>query len=100
MPGQQIPNIPTSNQELIEDTDWWKIFVDEALNTKGAGTRVVIITPDGLVVEQSIQLDFRASNNEAEYEVVLVGLNSVKVLGAWNLHIHCDFLLVTSQINE
>ena len=54
MPGQQIPNIPTSNQELIEDTDWWKIFVDEALNTKGAGTRVVIITPDGLVVEQSI----------------------------------------------
>ena len=31
--------------------------------------------------------------------MVLVGLNSAKALGARNLLLHCDSLLVTSQIN-
>uniref|UniRef100_A0A2N9HC52 Uncharacterized protein n=1 Tax=Fagus sylvatica TaxID=28930 RepID=A0A2N9HC52_FAGSY len=98
--GQEIPNIPICDRELIEDTDWWRLYVNEASNDKGAGTEVVIIKLNGLVIEQSIQLDFKASNNEAEYEAVLAGLNSTKVLGARNLHLHCDSLLVTSQINE
>ena len=73
--------------------------MDWASNAKGARTRVVIITPDSAVIEQSIRLDFKAPNNEAKYEVVLVGLNSAKALGARNLLLHCDSLLVTSQIN-
>ena len=51
------------------------------------------------MIEQSIRLDFKASNNEAEYEAVLAGLNSAKTLGAKNLIVHCDSLLITSQIN-
>ncbi len=52
--------------------------MDRASNTKGVATGVVIITPDGAIIEQSIQLDSKASNNEAEYEAVLVGLNLAK----------------------
>ena len=73
--------------------------MDGASNAKGSGTGVVIITPDETVIEQSIRLDFKASNNEAEYEAVLAGLNSAKTLGAKNLIVHCDSLLITSQIN-
>uniref|UniRef100_A0A2N9HA42 Integrase catalytic domain-containing protein n=1 Tax=Fagus sylvatica TaxID=28930 RepID=A0A2N9HA42_FAGSY len=65
----------------------------------GSGTGVVIITPDETVIEQSIRLDFKTSNNETEYEAVLAGLNLAKTLGAKQLIVHCDSLLVASQIN-
>ena len=97
--GQEMPNIPTCDQELIEDTSWWRLYVDGAPNAKRVGTRVVIITPDGAVIEQSIWLDFKASNNKAEYEAILARLNLAKTLGAQNLLLHYGFLLVTSQIN-
>ena len=70
-----------------------------ASNAKGSGTGVVIIMPDETVIEQSIRLDFKASNNEVEYEAVLADLNSAKTLGAKNLIVHCDSLLIASQIN-
>uniref|UniRef100_A0A2N9E8Q0 Uncharacterized protein n=1 Tax=Fagus sylvatica TaxID=28930 RepID=A0A2N9E8Q0_FAGSY len=66
---------------------------------KGSGTGVVIITPDETVIEQSIRLDFKTSNNEAEYEAVLAGLKSAKTLEARRLIVYCDSLLVASQIN-
>uniref|UniRef100_A0A2N9HL09 Uncharacterized protein n=1 Tax=Fagus sylvatica TaxID=28930 RepID=A0A2N9HL09_FAGSY len=86
-------------EDSPENSGWWKIHTDGASNAKGSGTGVVIITPDETVIEQSIQLDFKASNNEAEYEAVLAGLNSAKTLGAKNLIVHCDSLLIASQIN-
>ena len=73
--------------------------MDRASNAKGSGTGVVIITPDETVIEQSIRLDFKTSNNEAEYKAILTRLNSTKTLGAKPLTVHCDSLLVTSQIN-
>uniref|UniRef100_A0A2N9J139 Uncharacterized protein n=1 Tax=Fagus sylvatica TaxID=28930 RepID=A0A2N9J139_FAGSY len=78
---------------------WWKVYVDGASNSKGSGTGVVIITPDETVIEQSIRLNFKASNNEAEYEAVLAGLKSAKTLGARRLIVYCDSLLVASQIS-
>ena len=73
--------------------------MDGASNAKGLGTGVVIVTPDGTVIKQSVRLNFKTSNNEAEYEAVLAGLNSAKTLGARNLIIHCNSLLITSQVN-
>uniref|UniRef100_A0A2N9IV34 Uncharacterized protein n=1 Tax=Fagus sylvatica TaxID=28930 RepID=A0A2N9IV34_FAGSY len=79
---------------------WWKVYVDGASNAKGSGTGMVIITPNETVIEQSIRLDFKTSNNEAEYEAVLAGLRSAKTLGVRRLIVYCDSLLVASQINE
>ncbi len=73
--------------------------MDGASNAKGARTGVVIITLDDTVIEYSIRLDFKASNNEAEYEAVLARLNTAKTLEAKNLVIHCDSLLIASQTN-
>jgi ribonuclease HI len=92
-------NKTTFQENTPENSGWWKIYVDGASNARGSGTGVVIITPDETVIEQLIRLDFKTSNNEAEYEAVLAGLNSAKTLGAQQLIVHCDSLLVTSQIN-
>ena len=97
--GHKELNAIAFQQDSLESSGWWKIYVDGASNAKGSGTGVVIITPDETVIEQSIRLDFKAPNNEAEYKTVLAELNSTKTLGAKNLIIHCDSLLIASQIN-
>ena len=46
-----------------------------------------------------IRLDFPTTNNEAEYEALVVGLDLAKVAGAEKMVVHCDSQVITSQIN-
>jgi hypothetical protein len=64
----------TSSPHADEGLLGWKLFVDGASNMKGAGAGAVLISPEGLVLEQAVRLGFLASNNEAEYEALLMGL--------------------------
>ena len=76
----------------------WKVFVDGASNAMGAGAGIVIITPEGIQLEHSFRLGFKASNNEAKYEALLAGLMAVLHLGAKDLKIYSDSRLVVYQI--
>ncbi|XP_075640168.1 uncharacterized protein LOC142611903 [Castanea sativa] len=60
----------------------WRGFVDGTSNASGVGARIVIITPEGIKLEHSFRLGFRASNNKAEYEAMLVELRVVSDPGA------------------
>ena len=46
-----------------------------------------------------VRLDFPTTNNEAEYEALIVGLDLAKAVRAENLVIYCDFQVVTNQVN-
>ena len=46
-----------------------------------------------------IRLDFPMTNNEAEYETLMVGLDLARVAGVENMVVYCDFQVVTSQVN-
>jgi len=48
--------------------------VGRASNSKGAGIGIILTTPEGSIIEQSLILGFLASDNEAEYEAVLARL--------------------------
>ena len=61
---------------------------------------MVIQTPEGDKIECMIRLDFPSTNNEAEYEALVAGLDLAKVAGAENMIIHCDSQVITSQIND
>ena len=76
----------------------WKVFVDGASNAMGVGAEIVIITPEGITLEHSFRLGFRASNNEAEYEALLAGLRTVLGMGARDVEIYSDSQLVVSQV--
>ena len=60
---------------------------------------MVIQTPKGDKIECMIRLDFPTTNNEAEYEALVAGLDLAKAIGAENIVLHCDSQVVTSQIN-
>ena len=61
---------------------------------------MVIQTPKGDKIECMIRLDFPTTNNEAEYEALIVGLDLAKATGAENMIIYCDSQVITSQINS
>ena len=48
----------------------WKVFIDDASSAMGAGAGILIITLDGIRLEHSFRLGFRAFNNEVEYEAL------------------------------
>jgi len=76
----------------------WKVFMDGASSAMGAGAEIVIITPEGVRLEHSFKLGFRASNNEVEYENLLIGLRTVLGMGARDVEIYSDSWLVVSQV--
>ena len=60
---------------------------------------MVIQTPEEDKIECMIRLDFPTTNNEAEYETLVAGLDLAKAVGAENVVVHYDSQVVTSQIN-
>ena len=66
--------------------------MDSASRAKG----VVIITPEGILLEHSFRLRFNASNNKAEYEALLAGLRAVSRLEARDVEIYSDLRLVVN----
>ena len=55
---------------------------------------VVIITPEREMLKYRVQLKFPATNNEAEYEGILMGLRVGKALEVKNLLLQSDSKLV------
>ena len=74
--------------------------MDGSSNQRAGGADVVIQTPEGDKIECMIRLDFPTTNNEAEYEALVVGLDLAKAAGAENMIMHCDSQVITSQIND
>ncbi|KAL0361079.1 UNVERIFIED_CONTAM: Retrovirus-related Pol polyprotein from transposon [Sesamum radiatum] len=52
----------------------WLLHIDGSSTTQGSGTGIVIVTPQGKDLEFAIKFDFKASNNEAEYEALVIGM--------------------------
>jgi ribonuclease HI len=87
-----------SSPHTKEESSGWKLFVDGASNMKGAGAGAVLVSPEGLILEQAVRLGFLASNNEAKYEALLIGLRSAIRLGADRLQVFCDSQMVVNHI--
>ena len=59
----------------------WEVYVDGASNQKGSGIELVLISLKKVIVEKSLRLSFSATNNEAEYEALLMGIAMVQKMG-------------------
>ena len=91
---------PRNKREMVCQVESrpWRVFVDGASSAIGAGARIVIITQEGIWLEHSFRLGFRASNNEAEHDALLAGLRTILDVGAWDVEIYLDLQLVVSQV--
>jgi ribonuclease HI len=75
------------------------MYFDGSKRFQGARAGVVLISPQGDKLKYILRMSFsQASNNEAEYEALLHGMNMAKSCGATRLKIFRDSNLVVQQV--
>ena len=76
------------------------MFFDGACTKESAGAGIVFISPSKEKIHLSFKLDFKVTNNIAEYEALLLGLNSAKEMQIQRLHVFGDADLIIQQVNK
>ena len=72
--------------------------MDGAANHTGFGMGLVLVSLKNITIEKSLRLGFSATNIEAEYETLLVGMNMVQKLGGKVVEVFSDSWLVVGQV--
>ncbi|XP_058211474.1 uncharacterized protein LOC131323643 [Rhododendron vialii] len=80
--------------------DAWRLTVDGASNVHGAGAGIVLVSPSGTVHESVVSIGYTATNNEAEYEALIAGLQLALRLDADSVHIFCDSQLIMGHLKD
>lgn len=73
--------------------------MDGSSNKRGGGVGIVLEGPNDMLVEQSLIFKFKVSNNQAEYEALLAGMELARDLAAESLECQTDSQLVEGQMN-
>ena len=94
------PTKPAEATQLMPDLPIWRLSVDGVANAQGSGVSLILTSPYWIDVEYALRFGFQASNNEAEYEAVIVGLNLAHSMEADQLEVSSDSQLVVKQIED
>ena len=70
------------------------------MNNRGAGLGVILVTPEGKTIPMAKKLDFKVTNNMAEYEACIYRVEAALTAGAKDLLVYGDSLLIISQANK
>ena len=68
------------------------------MNQKGSRIGLVLISPEKIIIEKSLRLNFSATNNEAEYETLLIGMAMVQRMSGKSIKVFSDSRLVVGQV--
>ena len=106
MKGQVMADfVVESSQQPARDKEphkeeWWTLRVDGASRSSRSGVGLLLQSPTGEQLEQAIRLGFPSSNNEAEYETILSGLDLALTLSVFKLRVYSDSQLVVRHVQE
>ena len=79
-------------------SSWWNLYVDGVVNGKGARASIVLVSPEDHKLQSSIHFDFKATNNDAEYEALIAGMKLALEMKVENMNVYSDLMLVVWQI--
>ena len=94
--GKETIGVVTTSACVIPP---WEVYTDGTANQKRARVRIVLVTPEKMVMEKSLWLGFLTTNNEAEYEALLAGMAIVSQLRGEMIELYFDSRLVVGQVN-
>ena len=84
----------TEATQVAPDLPVWKLSVNGAAKAQVSGAGLILISPDGIDTIYALRFSFKASNNKAEYEAVIAGLNLAHFMEADQLEVSSDSQLV------
>ncbi|GKE78137.1 reverse transcriptase domain-containing protein, partial [Tanacetum coccineum] len=79
-PDENPPNTPV----VATPPDPWTLFIDGSSCVDGSGAGLILTSPEGTEFTYALRFQFTASNNEAEYEALIVGLRIAAQMGVQN----------------
>ena len=101
LPGEEI-------LFMENDTQYWELYFDGAslmevdehqhVRRVKVGVGLVYVTPTGGIIYQAINILDAKTNNEAEYEALILGLEIALHMDIQNIHVFGDFQLVVNQV--
>jgi ribonuclease HI len=76
----------------------WKIYFDGFSCKEGQGIGVFLFSPNGMCYEASVRLEYYCTNNQAEYNDLLFGLQVMELVGAKHVEAFGDSELMVQQV--
>ncbi|GJV92469.1 putative ribonuclease H-like domain-containing protein [Tanacetum coccineum] len=75
-----------------------RLYTDGASNNRGSRASLILIAPNDVEYSYALRLNFSNSNNEAEYEALLVGLRIAIEMQVKDIYAFVDSKLVAIQV--
>jgi ribonuclease HI len=92
---------PGAHEEgTSKDTKAWMVFCDGSWGTFGAGAAVVLVAPSKVKTCFAVKLDFSCTNNIAEYEALLLGLQKLRAMGIRRAILKTDSQVIAGHVDK
>ena len=100
---KEIPSDGNMDEKLVGTISQyclptWEVYVDGVSNQKGSGVGLVLVSPEKVVIEKSLKLDFLATNKKAKYEALVEGITMVQRMGGKSIRLFSNSRLVVGQV--
>ncbi|GJY96757.1 reverse transcriptase domain-containing protein [Tanacetum coccineum] len=95
---EDIPESSNARENLTPGLRAWRLYTDGASNSRGYGAGLILIALDDVEYSYAFRLNFSNSNNDAEYEALLAGLQIATKMQVKDIHAFVDSKLVASQV--
>jgi ribonuclease HI len=76
------------------------VFYDGSWGTFGAGAAAILISPPKIRTCYAARLEFNYTNNIAEYEALLLGLQKLKAMGIRKAVLKSDLQVITGHVDK
>jgi ribonuclease HI len=90
---------PAELRALLFTEPHWTLFFDGSARQQCGGVGVVLVDPSGDQVKYMVHLEFKATNNMAEYEALIFSLSAALSLGIHQLLVKGDSQLIIKQVH-
>nr|GEW62745.1 reverse transcriptase domain-containing protein [Tanacetum cinerariifolium]GEW62750.1 reverse transcriptase domain-containing protein [Tanacetum cinerariifolium] len=77
--SRALQDTPMEDEEELSDP--WILFTDGSSCIDGSGAGPILTNPEGMKFTYALRFRFDATNNEAEYEALIVGLRTAHHMG-------------------
>ena len=82
-----------------EESPQWSIHTNGSSNRQAGRAGIVLLSPERDTVECMVHLNFPTTNNKAEYEALVAGLDLAKAMEATSVVIYYDSQVIANQVN-
>nr|XP_027088665.1 uncharacterized protein LOC113710014 [Coffea arabica] len=96
--AREAVEIEQATGKVDQTIPTWTLFVDGSSSKEGCGAGLLLTGPLGDELAYALRFDFRASNNESEYEALVAGMMIARKLGAESIEVYSDSQLIVNQV--